>query len=167
MQRALTLLALLAATSARAEDPVAPAAALGLPTIVPDFAPFTSPIYVPHVPPLAVPGVDPSTLSPRPIENPFAQATEAGGQASRSFNENFDGDPSPIYYRQTIVTAFQNVTRVVGFSQQVTGFTQQVTVNTQTGVRTITNVPIISNVSMGPSDSLSSSQRKKPPSGRL
>lgn len=144
MRRALTLFALLAATTARAEEPVAPAAGTGPPTIIPDLSPLTSPAYVPHVPPLSVPGLDPSLLNPRTTE-PFAQPIEAGGQPSRTFNENFDGDPSPIFYRQTIVTSFQTQTRVVGFSQQVTGFTQTITTD-NLGNQIITRNPIISNV---------------------
>ena len=129
----------------RAEEPVAPVSSTNLPTLVPDF---TSPAYLPYVPPLSVPGIDPSLLSPRstPLASPFAQPTEAGGQASRSFNENFDGDLGPIYYRQLVISGFTNVPRVVGFSQQVTGFTQQVTLNNTTGIPTITNVPVIANV---------------------
>jgi hypothetical protein len=133
---------LLVAPAAHAQDAVAPASGTGVPSIVPDFSPFTN-AYVPHVPPLSVPGLDPSTLSARPIESPFAQATEAGGQASRTFNENFDGDPSPIYYRQTIVTAYTTVPRVV-FTQQITGFTQTVTEGPQGPV--ITRTPIYANV---------------------
>src|SRR6266545_2142755 len=143
---ALALLALVVASPVRAQEPVVPASGSSLPTLVPDFGPLTSPLYVPHLPPLSVPGADPSTLSPRstPLASPFAQPTEAGGQASRTFNENFDGDPSPIFYRQTIITGFTNVPRVVGFSQQVTGFTQQVSVGPNGTV--ITNTPVISNV---------------------
>jgi hypothetical protein len=144
MRRALTLCALLAATAARAEDPVAPASGTAPPTIIPDLLPLTSPAYVPHVPPLSVPGLDPALLSPRNTE-PFAQPIEAGGQPSRTFNENFDGDPSPIYYKQTIVTSFQTQNRVVGFSQQVTGFTQTITTDGQ-GNQVIVRNPIITNV---------------------
>ena len=162
---ALTLLASALGASVRAVEPVAPAGGSNLPTLVPDFAPLTSPVYLPHVPPLAVPGVDPLTLSPRPtpLASPFAQPTEAGGQASRSYNENFDGDPSPIFYKQNIVTGFTNVPRVVGFSQQVTGFTQQVVVDPNTGTRTITNVPIFSRVPIVVQDRVAVQQTVKLP----
>jgi len=166
MRRALVLIALLAASAApaRAQEAVAPAAALGLPTIIPDLAPFTSPVYVPHVPPLAVPGLDPNLLSPRTTESPFAQATEAGGQPSRTFNENFDGDPSPVYYKQTIVTSFQTQTRVVGFSQQVTGFTQTITTDGQ-GNQVITRNPIITNVPITVQDRIPVTQTVRIPLG--
>jgi hypothetical protein len=145
MRRVLAslLLGALASSPARAQEPVEPAA--GVSSVFPDLRPLTSPAYVPHLPPLSVPGVDPSTLSPRPEINPFAQATEAGAQPSRSFNENFDGDPSPIYYKQSITTGFVNVPRFAGFQQQVTGFTQQATVD-PLGNTVIRNVPILSNV---------------------
>lgn len=153
---ALAVILALAASSVRAQDPavplasgtapIAPAAGAAPPTIVPDFSPFTSPVYVPHVPPLSVPGLDPSLLSPRTTTSPFAQATEAGGQPSRTFNENFEGDPSPIYYRQTIVSGYTLAPpRIAGYSQQITGFTQQVVVGPN-GSTTIRNVPIYSNV---------------------
>ncbi len=144
---ALTLVGSLLSSAVRAEEPLTKVAAAGeLPTVVPELPQLTSPVFVPYVPPLSVPGVDPFSLSPRAeTASPFAQPTEAGGQASRTFNENFDGDPSPIYYRQTIVTSFQNVPRVTGFTQQITGFTQQVTIG-QGGQQIITNVPIFANV---------------------
>ena len=162
MRRALTVLALFIANAARGQDHVTPAAGTGFPTIIPDLVPFTSPVYVPHVPPLSVPGVNPSTLSARPIDSPFAQGTEAGGQASRTFNENFDGDPSPIYYKQTIVTTFQSQPRVVGFSQQVTGFTTTVTTDGQ-GNQVITRNPIIANVPITVTDRVAVSQTVKLP----
>jgi hypothetical protein len=127
------------------EAPVNPASGYNLPTIIPDLAPFSN-VYVPYVPPLSVPGVDPQTLNarPTPLADPFAQATEAGGQGARSYNENFDGDMMPIYYKHSITTLMSQ-SQVTGFTQQVTGFTQQVTVGPN-GARTITNVPVFSNV---------------------
>jgi len=157
---ALALFGSLAASPVRAENPVAPAGGTAPPTIVPDLAP-SSPVYVPYLPPLSVPGVDPSTLSPRATTSPFAQPTEAGGQASRTFNENFDGDPAPIFYKQTIVSGFTTVPRVVGFSQQVTGFTQQVTVGPNGTV--VTNVPIITNVPITVQDRVPVQQTVKLP----
>ncbi|HEY2909749.1 MAG TPA: hypothetical protein VGI99_05860 [Gemmataceae bacterium] len=144
---ALALGAWLFASLVRGQEPVTPVGG----SVVPDISVFASPSYVPYVPPLALPGVDPARLNPTvpppppsvPL-NPFAQATEAGGQPSRTFNENFDGDPSPIYYKQTITTGFVDVPHTT-FTQQVTGFTQQVSINAA-GVRTVTNVPVFSNV---------------------
>src|ERR1051325_6632934 len=40
-------------------------------------------------------------IGPR-FSNPFAQATEAGGQGARTFNENFDGDFGGVYYKRLI-----------------------------------------------------------------
>jgi hypothetical protein len=132
-------------SSVRAQDAIAPAGGTELPTLIPEFGKLPGPVYVPYVPPLAVPGVDPSLLSPQPAPaSPFAQPIEAGGQASRTFNENFDGDMSPIYYKQNITT-FSTISKVVGFSQQITGFTQQVTIGAN-GTPTVTNVPIFSRV---------------------
>jgi hypothetical protein len=119
---------------------------------VPGFAPSTSatrvtpPITLPTafnmqpvdpgvptmVPPVAPPGYTPiprgDLTQPGPFDrlltNPFAQATEAGGQAARTFNENFDGDFAGVYYSRRIVTGFTVVPVVVGFNQTVVGFTQ-------------------------------------------
>jgi hypothetical protein len=80
--------------------------------------------------------------------NPFAQATEAGGQAARTFNENFAGDFPGIFYSRTIVTGFTTVPTLVGTSPQVVGFTQQVTTTPgANGVPTtvVTNVPVVVN----------------------
>lgn len=150
-----------AASPVSAQDPVAPASGAVPPTIVPDFSPFRSPVYVPHVPPLSVPGVDPNLLSPRTTTSPFAQATEAGGQPSRTFNENYIGDPSPIFYKQTIVSGYTTVPRVVGFTQQVTGFTQQVVVVGNT--TTINNIPIFSNVPVVVQDRVATTQTVRLP----
>lgn len=135
---------------ASAQEAVAPAGG----SVLPDLSTFASPSYVPYVPPIALPAVDPSQLlptTPTPAPagaafplNPFGQATEAGGQPSRTFNENFDGDLSPIFYKQTITTGFVDVPHTT-FTQQVTGFTQQVSINAA-GVRTVTNVPVFSNI---------------------
>jgi hypothetical protein len=61
------------------------------------------------------------------LSNPFAQATEAGGVPSRTFNENFDGDFGGAFYKQVIITG--TVPQVVGTTQQLTGFTTTTTTN--------------------------------------
>src|SRR4029079_3906634 len=62
---------------------------------------------------------------------------------------NFDGDIPPIFYRQSVVTGFTTVPRVVGFTQQVVGFTQQVTVipgaNGAPPRQVVSNIPITVN----------------------
>jgi hypothetical protein len=104
--------------------------------------------YIPYVPTPTIPGIDSPNPNPPPAPvvpttSPFAQPTEAGGQASRSFNENFDGDAVPTFYKQNFTT-YSNVTSTV-ITQQITGFTQQVSIS-PTGARTVTNVPVYSNV---------------------
>ncbi len=111
------------------------------------------------VPPEPLPGVDPVPRgSPTPsgpldqlLGNPFAQATEAGGLPSRTFNENFDGDFGGVYYKRLITTGYTTQMQVVGYTQTVTGYTPVTTtmtaINSATqGVRTVTtttNTPII------------------------
>jgi hypothetical protein len=133
---------LAAASGGRADDPVTPASVYFNPSMVADFAPPTSPTAIPYLNALPPSVVPPPTLPP--LTEPFAQATEAGGQPSRSFNENFDGDFPGLIYTQNVVTGFNTVPRVVGTAPQVTGFTQQVTV-TPGGARTVTSVPVVVN----------------------
>jgi hypothetical protein len=115
------------------------------------------PMMVPPVPPLGVVPVPRGDLgAPNPLEqrlsNPFAQATEAGGQAARTFNENFDGDFAGVYYRRLITTGFTTQTSVVGATQTVTGFTPVTTTTTTTvnngRVTTVTNTITTTNNSI-------------------
>jgi hypothetical protein len=124
------------------------------------------------VPPVAPPGYTPiprGDLGPpgpmdRVLSNPFAQATEAGGQATRTFNENFDGDFAGVFYTRRI-TVLTTGPQVVGTTQQVVGFNPVTTTMTTTTstttispnariititnnnntTNTTTNVPIIVN----------------------
>lgn len=114
------------------------------------------------VPPVPPPGYTPiprgDVLRPDPMErvliSPFAQATEAGGQATRTFNENFDGDFAGVFYTRRI-TRFITGPQVVGTTQQVVGFNPVTTTNTvtttfrnqviTTTTTTTTNIPIIAN----------------------
>ncbi|MBN9119302.1 MAG: hypothetical protein J0I06_09100 [Planctomycetes bacterium] len=109
------------------------------------------PMMVPPVPP---PGYTPTprgdALEPnaldRRLSNPFAQATEAGGQAARTFNENFDGDFGGVFYTRRITTGFVTQPRVVGFTQRVVGFTPTTTTNTvQTTSLGANRLPIVTN----------------------
>ena len=63
---------------------------------------------------------------------------EAGGQPSRTFNENFDGDFGGVFYTRRIITGFTVVPRVVGFNQRVVGFNNLTTLGaTQTTTATV------------------------------
>jgi len=88
---------------------------------------------------------NPNPNVPNPIEqamqSPFAQAAEAGGLAAASFNENFDGDNSGVFYARRIQTGFTEITRVVGFTQVQTGTTSVTTINGQ-GQPVVTRVPV-------------------------
>ncbi|AWM37195.1 hypothetical protein GobsT_48660 [Gemmata obscuriglobus] len=101
--------------------------------------PVAPPGGMPSLPPDRPP-VMPYPSPPNPLErrlvDPFAQATEAGGLAPRTFNENFDGDFGGVYYSRRITTGFTTVPRVVGFTQRVTGFTPTTTSTTTTGTTT-------------------------------
>ena len=123
-------------------------AQVNVPNCVPGTG-FVSPLPItagPAVPPMvpptppnlpAIPRGEPP--SPAPFEdffrNPFAQAAEAGGQPSRTFNENFDGDFGGVFYKRVVTVRFNTVPRVVGFTQRVTGFTP---VTTQTVTQVVT-----------------------------
>src|SRR5262245_34346593 len=73
----------------------------GAPVYPPDYPPVYPPgTTQPMVPPLPPGATEPPPMPPVPpdrdpltqLTTPFAQPTEAGGQPSRTFNENFDGD---------------------------------------------------------------------------
>ena len=106
------------------------------------------PMMVPPVPP---PGYTPvprgEPLEPGPIErrlsNPFAQPTEAGGQAARTFNQNFDGDFGGVFYTRRVTTGFTTRPRIVGFTQRVVGFTP--TTTTTSSSVTLPSGPITGN----------------------
>ncbi len=115
----------------------------------PYYPPGTVPT-IPHDPsmPPTIPNTDPTTpqVNPQPdaapqVSDPFAQPTEAGGQSSRTFNMNFDGDFGGVFYTRTVVTT-TTVPRVVGFTDRVVGTTQTVTVD-QMGNKIVTNTPIV------------------------
>ncbi|MCI0699930.1 MAG: hypothetical protein L0241_02470 [Planctomycetia bacterium] len=177
MRRLLTLFVLVfpvcsPAASAQEVIPVGGAGRLfrgAKPVCVPDCAPtvpdspWTMPVD-PGVPPMvpptpppgfpAIPRGDPTLPTPLDgLRNPFAQATEAGGQPARTANENFDGDFGGVFYKRLVTVGTTTVPRVVGFTQQVVGFTpittQTITIDPQTGQRTLTitttNNPIIVN----------------------
>jgi hypothetical protein len=148
---ALVVLAAPLATVGRAQDASLPAIPPGAPA---------PPMMVPPVPPggyTPIPRGDQPAPGPldRLFSNPFAQATEAGGEGARTFNENFDGDFGGVYYRRLITTGFTTQTRVVGFTQTVVGFTPVTTSTTTLGppstngprvvtvTNTTTNTPII------------------------
>jgi hypothetical protein len=85
--------------------PGVPGAMPGMP---PGTTPGTPPGGMPGAPPGAQPpGMPPGAEAPAPgmdqLTSPFAQPTEAGGQAARTFNENFDGDFGGIFYRTTVL----------------------------------------------------------------
>ncbi|MDB5311703.1 MAG: hypothetical protein JWO38_5905 [Gemmataceae bacterium] len=158
-----------AAQVGRADDSIVPVGTGPRPSAAPPCCPPLTP-YPSQLPPWVAPGTppsatDPMTGMPRPDpaapnpaapgqRDPFAQATEAGGQAARTFNENFAGDFPGIFFNRTVVTGFTTVPTVLGVSQQVVGFTQQVTTvpgpigaTGQPGAPTtvITNVPVVVN----------------------
>jgi hypothetical protein len=108
-----------------------------------------------YYPPGTVPGMPPDPNNPNnpnanlppvapQVSDPFAQPTEAGGQAARTFNENFDGDFGGVFYNRFITTT-TTTTRVVGFTDQVVGTNQTVTIDPQ-GNKVVTNTPIIARV---------------------
>jgi hypothetical protein len=126
-----------------------------MPPVSPPVVPPKSPDMPPVVPPMT-PEMPPVAPPPQPVTDPFtdpfAQAPEAGGQAARSFNENFDGDNVGVYYTRTIVTGMESVIRVVGTVPRVAGTTQTVVglcnctvVDPVTGQRVPVNRPIIIN----------------------
>jgi len=75
------------------------------------------------------PAPDPTATAPadNPLASPFAQPTEGGGFASRSFNENFDGDNVGVFYRRRVTVGFATVPQFRGFTTQVVGTNQVVT----------------------------------------
>jgi hypothetical protein len=128
--------------------------AASAPIVLPAAQPYAQP--APPVLPPTAPAPSPAPSLPddslfRRFFSPFAQPREAGGQASRTFNENFDGDFGGIFYTRRITTGFTTVPRTIGFTQRVVGFTPTTvtTINTnQNGPRlivTTTNNPIIVN----------------------
>jgi hypothetical protein len=79
-----------------------------------------------QAPPKAEPKAPPPTApAEQPFANPFARATEAGGFAATSFNENFDGDNLGGFYRRLVTLGYAQAGSVVGFNQQIVGTTQQ------------------------------------------
>ncbi len=123
----------------------------GVPGVPPGpmMDPPTPPPGVPEVAPppgvVAPPVAPPPNPLDRALENPFARPREAGGQPSRSFNENFDGDFNGVFYRRSVAAGFTTVPRVVGFTPRVIGTTQRVVgftpVTTTTTTREIINLP--------------------------
>lgn len=137
-----------------------------LPTVPPTAADREAPMMVPPVPPpgyTPVPRGDPigtPGIIERRLDNPFAQPTEGGGQAARTFNENFDGDFGGAFYTRRVTTGFVTQPRVIGFNQRVVGFAPTTTTNTTrtfgldnlgrptfvtTTTNTTTNSPIVVN----------------------
>lgn len=120
----LALLALPFAHALRAQDVTIPRAPRA------DDAP--PPRMVPPTPPgvvAPIPRGDPMVPNPldRLFSNPFAQATEAGGQPARTANENFDGDFGGVFYKRLVTVGTTTRSRVVGFNQRVVGFTPTTT----------------------------------------
>lgn len=92
------------------------------------------------------PATDQPKTAPDPkdadrLNDPFAQAREAGGEAARSFNQNFAGDFGGVFYTGTILTV-TNATQVVGFTPRVVGQNQTVTVGPG-GQKIVTTTPIV------------------------
>lgn len=142
MRRAMAWLAatvVAAPAAGRAQDAVDPAAARPSAVAVPPIS-LVEPAYLPYLTPVPVP----TTPSAQPPAGPFAQRTEAGGQAGRTFNENFDGDFPGLFYSRSVVTGFTTVPRVAGFTPRVTGNTTVVTVGPN-GQRVVTQVPVVVN----------------------
>jgi hypothetical protein len=152
---ALTLLLALLAPAVHAQDVM-------IPSLPAAGQPGAPPMMVPPVPPpgyTPVPRGDP--LEPNPLDrrltSPFARPTEAGGQAARTFNENFDGDFAGVFYKQLLTVRERRTIfaqRVVGFTPVTTTTTSQVVGQDQLGrptiITTVTNNtvnnPIIANV---------------------
>ncbi len=116
-----------------------------VPPKTPEMPPMVPP-KLPDMPPLAPP---PQPV-PEPFTDPFAQAPDAGGQAARSFNENFDGDNIGVFYTRTIVVGLERATRVIATIPRVAGTTQTVVgtcnctvIDPVTGQRVPANRPII------------------------
>ena len=137
--------------------PVAP----GVPGVYPPTsATPPAPVMEPPTPPPGGPEVKPPASLPpevapapaptpldRAFANPYAQATEAGGQPSRSFNENFNGDFNGVFYRRYVILGQTTVPRtvvtprVVGTTQRVTGFNPVTTSATTTNTTQVVTFP--------------------------
>jgi hypothetical protein len=85
-------------------------------------APLVCPPGMPGVETPPVPMIDPNAPNPNPplpgqndpLQNAFAQGTEGGGNAGRSFNETFNGDFGGIFVTRQVQVGTRNVTLTSG-----------------------------------------------------
>lgn len=88
-------------------------------------------------------GTTPQNTAADRVNDQSNQPSEAGGFASTSANENFDGDFGGIFYQRTILAGITLTPQVVGFTPRVVGQNQTVSIDPRTGQKVVTTTPIV------------------------